>query len=192
VRRYNVEGLETWAGQGREPILSEEERQLVAERVEAGPQDSDVCSLRGVDFHKFLETQFGKLLSLTAVSRLLHELGDEWLVPRPKHRKADPEAIAAFQQKSPPSWRGSQAEHPRQQVIAFFEDECRFGQQETLTRGWARRSSRPTAVRQTEDNDDQVIGAASPQTGQAGAILSPVLNTAIINQFAGQLQSHCI
>jgi transposase len=90
-------GFETRAGQGHEPILSTEERQLVAERVEAGPQDGDVCSLRGVDFQKFLETQFGKLLSLTAVYRLLHELGYEWLVPRSKPCKSDPEALAAFQ-----------------------------------------------------------------------------------------------
>lgn len=104
VRRYNGEGLAglaSRAGQGREPILSEDERRLVAERVEAGPQKGDVCSLRGVDFQKFLETQFGKLLSLTSVYRLLHELGYEWLVPRPKHRKSDPDAIAAFQKKFP-------------------------------------------------------------------------------------------
>ena len=31
-----------------------------------------------------------------------------------------------------------------------------------------------------------MVGAASPQTGQAEAILSPVLNTAIINQFLDQ------
>ena len=107
VRRYNPEGLaglETRAGQGREPILSDDERQLVAERVEAGPQAGDVCSLRGVDFRKFLETRFGKLMSLTTVYRVLQELGYEWLVPRPKHRKNDPEAMAAFQKKSPPSW----------------------------------------------------------------------------------------
>lgn len=103
VRRYNVAGLAglaSRAGQGREPILSEDERRLVAERVEAGPQAGDVCSLRGVDFQKFLETQFGKLLSLTTVYRLLHELGYEWLVPRPKHRKSDPDAIADFQKSS--------------------------------------------------------------------------------------------
>ena len=42
------------------------------------------------------------------------------------------------------------------------------------------------AVRQTEYNDLWVIAATSPQTGQAEAILSPVLNTAIINQFLDQ------
>jgi transposase len=103
VRRYNQEGLaglETRAGQGRKPILSEDERQLVAERVAAGPQAGDVCSLRGVDFQKFMEARFGKLMSLTSVSRVLHELGDEWLVPRPKHRKNDPAAMAAFKKVS--------------------------------------------------------------------------------------------
>lgn len=107
VRRYNQEGLaglETRSGQGREPILSEAERQLVAQRVEAGPQAGEVCSLRGVDFQKFLETQFGKLMSLTSVYRVLHELGYEWLVPRPKHRKSDPDAMAEFKKKSPKSW----------------------------------------------------------------------------------------
>ena len=103
VRRYNEEGLiglQTRSGQGRDPILSEAERQAVAERLEAGPQEGDVCSLRGVDFQKFLEDQFGKLLSLSTVYGLLHELGYEWLVPRSKHRKSDPDAIAAFQKKS--------------------------------------------------------------------------------------------
>ncbi len=51
---------------------------------------------------------------------------------------------------------------------------------------WAKCGSRPTAVRQTEYEYLWVIGAASPQTGQAEAILSPVLNTAIINQFLDQ------
>lgn len=39
VRRYNVEGLPglaSRAGQGREPILSQDERRLVAERVQPG------------------------------------------------------------------------------------------------------------------------------------------------------------
>jgi transposase len=115
VRRYNGEGLaglDTRAGQGREPILSEDEQQLVAKRVEAGPQEGEVCSLRGVDFQKFLETQFGKRMSLTTVYRLLHELGYEWLVPRPKHRKSAPEAIAAFQKKFPPSWLASRPSIP--------------------------------------------------------------------------------
>ncbi|MBC7816410.1 MAG: winged helix-turn-helix domain-containing protein [Planctomycetaceae bacterium] len=107
VRRYNTDGLaglQTRSGQGREPLLSEEERQAVAKRLEEGPQAGDVCSLRGLDFQRFLEDQFGKLLSLSTVYGLLHDLGFEWLVPRSKHRKSDPEAVAAFQKKFPKNW----------------------------------------------------------------------------------------
>ena len=80
----------------------------------------------------------------------------------------------------------TQAAHPNRHVEIFFQDECRFGQQGTLTRVWARRGSRPTAVRQTEYGYLWVIGAVCPHTGQAEAILSPVLNTSIINQFLDQ------
>ena len=103
VQRYNAEGLvglRDRVGRGRKPILSQDEQQVVAERVEQGPREGDVCSLRGIDFQKFIEAQFGKLMSLSAVYDLLHDLGYEWLVPRSKHRKSDPEAVAAFK-KSP-------------------------------------------------------------------------------------------
>ena len=88
MQRYNEErlaGLQSRVRQGRKPILSESEQQLVAQRLKERPREDDVCSLQGIDFQKF----------------------------------------------------------------------------------WG-------------------IGAASPQTGQAEAILLPVLNTAIINQFLDQ------
>lgn len=84
--------------------MSEEERQAVAKRLEEGSQAGDVCSQRGLDFQKFIEGQFGKRLSLSAVYGLLHDLGYEWLVLRSKHRKSDPETVAAFQKKSPKNW----------------------------------------------------------------------------------------
>ena len=115
VQRYNqggLAGLEDRAGRGRKPVLSVAERQWVAERVDAGPRDGDVCSLRGVDFQKFIQERCGKLLSLSTVYGLLHELGYEWLVPRPKHRRSDPTAIEAFKKKSPPSSRASRHNIP--------------------------------------------------------------------------------
>ncbi len=44
TRRYNtggLAGLQTRSGQGRDPLLSEEERQAVAKRLEDGPQAGD-------------------------------------------------------------------------------------------------------------------------------------------------------
>ena len=48
---------------------------------------------------------------------------------------------------------------------------------------WAERGSRPCAVRQTQYGYLYVIAAACPTTGQAEALLSPYLNTKIINVF---------
>ena len=76
----------------------------------------------------------------------------------------------------------------RRRAPARFESVLFNGR---ITRVWARRGSRPTAVRQAEYEYLWVIGAASPQTGQAEAILAPCLNTAIINQFLDQF-SHAL
>jgi transposase len=78
------------------------------------------------------------------------------------------------------------AAHPDKQLRVYFEDEARFGQQGTLTNVWAQRGTRPTAVRQTEYDYLWVIGAVCPATGHAEGLLSPRLNTAVINIFLEQ------
>lgn len=74
-------------------------------------------------------------------------------------------------------------EHPAQRLLIFHQDEARFGQQGTLTRVWAPKGSRPTAVKQTEYEYLWVVGAVCAETGQAEAILSPSLNTEVMNTF---------
>lgn len=104
VRRYNAEGLvglQDRAGRGRKPPLSPTEEERFRQRIEAEPQRSDeVCSWRGVDCQRFLETQFGQRKSLSAVYWLLHRLGYVWLVPRPQHKKSDPQVQEAFKKKA--------------------------------------------------------------------------------------------
>jgi transposase len=68
----------------------------------------------------------------------------------------------------------------------FWEDEARFGQQGTITRVWAPTGSRPRAVRQTQYDYLWVIGAVCPETGQAEGLLSPRLNTDVMNIFLEQ------
>jgi hypothetical protein len=65
-QRKQPGGLRDCAERGRKPILSLKEQQAVAERLEEGPQEGAVCSLRGLDFQQFIEDQFGKLMSLSA------------------------------------------------------------------------------------------------------------------------------
>ena len=187
IARYNQEGLagldDRRGRQSQLPISPATEADLRA-RIEAGPTDQDeVCSLRGKDFQRILAEEFGLLRSLPAVYWLLHRLGYSCLRPRPRHRKADPAAIEEFKRSWPDRLRTIAAERPGKRLRVYFQDESRFGQQGTATNVWAKRGSGPTAVRQTEYQYLWVLGAICPETGHAEGLLSPQLNTKIVNIF---------
>jgi transposase len=193
VARYNAQGLsglDDLRGQKSKLPLTEEQLATVRERVDAGPTVEDaVCSLRGKDFQRILAEEFGLLRSLSSVYWLLHRLGYSYLRPRPRHRKNDPEAMNAFQSSWSDRLKTIAAAYPGKRLRVYFQDESRFGQQGTTTNVWAQRGSRPTAVRQTEYQYLWVIGAVCPETGHAEGLLSPQLNTKIINTFLEQFSA---
>jgi transposase len=76
--------------------------------------------------------------------------------------------------------------HRGRRIEVWFQDEARFGQQGTITRVWARRGSRPRAVRQTKYEWLYVIGAVCPQTGESVGLLSPTINSEIVTVFLRQ------
>lgn len=190
IARYNEHGLDGLDDRrGRESGLPLDEQQQAAlqQRIDAGATEADgVCSLRGRDLQRILAEEFHVLRSLSGVYWILHRLGYSYLRPRPKHRKADPAQILEFQQQWPVRLKAIAAEHPGKRLRVYFQDESRFGQQGTNTNVWAQRGSRPTAVRQTEYQYLWVIGAVCPENGHAEGLLSPKLNTDIINLFLGQ------
>jgi transposase len=63
-----------------------------------------------------------------------------------------------------------------------------------LARVWARRGSRPAAVKQTQYEWLYVISAVCPKTGQSVGMLSPYISTEIVNvylkQFARELATN--
>jgi putative transposase len=190
VARYNEEGLEGLddrRGRESQPTLTPEQEEHVCQRLEAGPRPEDqVCSLRGVDVQRILATEFGVLRSLPGVYHLLHRLGYSYLRPRPRHRRAKPPAQEQFKRELPARLQTLREAHGDKQLRVYFQDESRFGQQGTTTNVWARRGSRPTAVRQTEYRYLWVLGAVCAETGQAEGLLSPQLNTKIVNLFLEQ------
>lgn len=105
VARYNAEGLaglDERPRSGRPSFLDGPATERLRARLDAGPTAADAaCTLRGPEIRALLEREFGVLYSLPAVYALLHRLGYSCLDPRPRHRKADPEAREAFKKKSP-------------------------------------------------------------------------------------------
>lgn len=87
---------------GRPTKLPQQKHEAFKQRVLAGPIDRDeVCTLRGNDFIRILEEEFAVRYKLSGVYDLLHRLNLSVLVPRPQHRKSDPEAMKTWTQRAP-------------------------------------------------------------------------------------------
>jgi len=76
--------------------------------------------------------------------------------------------------------------HPNKKIEVWFQDEARFGQQGTITRVWAKTGSRPRAVRQTKYEWLYIVGAVCPASGESVGLLSPVINSDVVNLFIKQ------
>lgn len=72
---------------------------------------------------------------------------------------------------------------PGGKVRVWFMDEARFGQQGTITDVWAKRGSRPTAVRQTRYEWCYLYAAVEPATGESAALIAPNVDTVTMNAF---------
>ena len=190
VAQYNQGGVPTLQERphtGRPPRLAGSDLLRFQERLEAGPKPEDgVCTLRCRDLRRILEEEFGVTLRRQAISDLLHRLNYSSLMPRPQHEQANPEVQEFFKEIVVEQIDAIAEAHPDQEVHTFFQDEARFGQKGTITRVWARKGSRPRAVRQTGFTSLYVLAAVCAATGAVSALIMPELNTAVVNLFLEQ------
>ncbi len=190
VAQYNVGGIEALHDRprsGRPPLLDPVHYPRLKQRLDAPPRPEDgVCTLRGHDIRQLLEREFGVLMSLQTVYDLLKRLGYSDLMPRPQHEDANPEVQEFFKEIVVEQIDAIAAQHPDQEVRVYFEDEARFGTQGTVTRVWARKGSRPRAVRQNGREWLYVLMAVCAGTGAASALIMPELNTGVLNLFLEQ------
>ena len=101
-RDGGIEALLPGKQTGRPTKLPKEKEAELMTRLDGGPRESDaVCTLRGKDVVRILESEFGVKYSLEGVYDLLERLGYSCLSPRPRHEKNDPAAIADFKVHAP-------------------------------------------------------------------------------------------
>jgi transposase len=74
-------------------------------------------------------------------------------------------------------------ERPDKKIKVYWMDEGRFGQQGTLTRKWAERGSRPTAIKQTKYEWVYCYAAVDPVSGDAAGLLLRHVDTRHMNEF---------
>ena len=105
VGRYRDGGLDALVPKkqpGRRPKLTAAQAEQLKRRLDAGPTEADgVCTLRGRDICKLVEAEFGVRHTLGGIYDVLRRIGYSCLVPRPRHRKNDPAAMAAFAAGAP-------------------------------------------------------------------------------------------
>ncbi|HFQ4956219.1 TPA: IS630 family transposase [Vibrio vulnificus] len=74
-------------------------------------------------------------------------------------------------------------------VDVWFQDEARFGQQNTTTRLWAERGSRPRVVKQQQFEYAYLFGSVCPARGIGEAMVVPWVNKNIMVEHLKQLSA---
>jgi putative transposase len=85
-----------------------QESQLRAMLDAGPPPEEGIAAYNGPILRERIEQRFGTVYSLGGVYKLLHRLGYNDLMPRPRHPDTDPAALEDFKKKScPTAWLGS-------------------------------------------------------------------------------------
>lgn len=71
---------------------------------------------------------------------------------------------------------------PLDRIDVWFQDEARFGQQNTTTRVWATKGSRPRAIKQQQFEYAYLFGAVCPSNGNTEALIAPCSNSEIMKE----------
>lgn len=112
VHRFNQngpDGLIDIKPSGRPPKLSDEQKAVLKQLVETGPdpEKDGVVRWRCIDLKRVLGQRFGVALSEVSLGRVLKRLGFSHISARPRHPVQDPEAIVAFKKTFPGKSRRS-------------------------------------------------------------------------------------
>lgn len=107
VHRFNqfgADGLIDIKPPGRPSTLLDEQKEVLKQLVEAGPdpEKDGVVRWRCVDLKRVLGERFGVDLSEVSLGRVLKKLGFSHISARPRHPAQDAQAIAAFKKTFPP------------------------------------------------------------------------------------------
>lgn len=104
IYAYNqkgIEGLQDSPGRGTGCKLNADQLQWLRQRIEQGPLPEDgICVLRGKEIQQIIRKQFDVCYSLSAVYKLLHRLGYNYVSSRPEHPKGNHEERKSFKKKS--------------------------------------------------------------------------------------------
>lgn len=193
VLRYNdrgLAGLLDHVHPGRRRWLTVEQEAAVDGWVETGPDlaKDGVVRWRRVDLRDRIKEHFGVVFHVRSVGKLLRRLNFRRMSVRPQHPESDEAEQEAFKKNFADLVRAAIPDSAAGKPVEFWwQDEARVGQQGTLTRIWARRGSRPRALRDHRFTSAYLFGAACPARGVGAAIVMPEVNVDAMNTHLAEI-----
>lgn len=102
IAAYNEDGLDGLQDRrgGNHRLLTPMQEEQLKSHLDALAEDPHDGIRHAADLQPWLEQQFHVTYSLSGLYALLHRLGYSWLMPRPRHPKADPAAQEAFKKSA--------------------------------------------------------------------------------------------
>jgi transposase len=189
-----MKGLSDRSRPGRPAFLSAEQMKEVEGWVETGSdlKTDGVVRWRRIDLVERIKTKFNVTLNVRTVGRLLRALDFRRLSVRPQHPESDDAAQEAFKKDFLERATAAISEPERSKPVEiWWQDEARVGQQGTLTRIWARRGTRPRAVRDHRFTSAYVFGAVCPDRGTGAAMIMPNADIEAMNMHLAEI-SCCV
>ena len=183
VLRFNAkgpDGLIDGKATGKPAKLNDRQRQALARLVESGPIPAihGVVRWRRKDLAHWIFEEFRISVDETTVGRELRALGFRKISARPRHKGQNEFAVEDFKKNFPAGLGEIRARLPANTAIEiWWQDEARVGQKTMLTRRWARRGSRPTALRDQRTKSAYIFGAICPARGVGAGLVLPRCNT---------------
>lgn len=167
-------------GIGRAPALTVEEMKLFKAELEKNQWRT------GAQAYKWLQETFKVTFHPNNVYKYLKKLNARMKVPRPSHRKKDPEAVVAFKQTLAQKLINLQLPINRP-VRLWIYDEARYGLAPVTRKVWTTRGSEVVCPVEKRYQWGYVFGALQIGGGGCEFLLSPTVNKEADRHFMEQI-----
>ncbi|MGL0820492.1 IS630 family transposase [Vibrio vulnificus] len=184
-----LEGLQEKPRTGRPAFLNAEQREQLSQYIKARAMDSSGGRLTGNDIHAYIVNEFGKHYHPDSIYYLLNHMGFSWITSRSKHPRQSQQIQDDFKKFKIETILKIPGHMGLDNVDVWFQDEARFGQQNTTTRLWAGRGSRPRVVKQQQFEYAYLFGSVCPARGIGEAMVVPWVNKNIMVEHLKQLSA---
>ena len=148
VCSYLGQGLTDKPRLWKKPSLSNEQKRRLARYIQFKAQSDEGGRLSGADIQQYISSEFNVEYHPNHIYKLLKSMGFCWITSRSRYPKQTQSLQDAFKKFPLETLLHTPIHIQPYQIDIWFQDEARFGLQNTTTRLWAPKGSRPRALRQ--------------------------------------------